>query len=224
MNPGASNPDYALGTNEPSVQDALAELVTPGSVVFDVGANVGFLTLILSRLVGPSGYVYAFEPSADNAAVIRENLRRNGVGHALVVCRAAGTSTGMQVLQVSGYSGGHALTGAEAPPDQVGTVPVEVVALDDFVDQQGVRPPDVVKIDVEGFELGVLLGMPKLLADRGPTLLIEVDGGSSSGHDRKVAEITEHLRGFDYFLEKLPDAYPAGGWIVSHWIARRTGS
>jgi FkbM family methyltransferase len=219
MNPGHSNPAYALGSNERAVQEAFERLVAPGSVAYDVGANVGFFTLVLARLVGPAGYVYAFEPAAENAALVRQNMARNHFDHVLVVCRAAGTSTGPQLLQVSAYSGGHALQEAEAPPDQVGSLPVEVVALDDFVAQAGVRPPDVVKIDVEGFELGVLQGMRRILAERQPALLVEVDDGTIAGHDRKVEEIRVFLGGFGYSMERLPDSY-GPGWFVSHWVAR----
>jgi FkbM family methyltransferase len=220
MNPGRSNPAYALGSNERAVQEAFERLVSPGSVAYDVGANVGFFTVVLARLVGPHGYVYAFEPSAENAAVVRENVARNGFHHVLVVCRAVGSSTGPQLLQVSSYSGGHALQGAEAPPDQVGTLPVEVVSLDDFAAQPGVRPPEIVKIDVEGFELGVLHGMRTTLERHRPTLLVEVDDATTAGHDRKVAEITGFLEEAGYSLERLADSYPPGGWVVSHWVAQ----
>lgn len=220
INPGPSNPDYALGTNEPAVQEALAVLLAPGSVLYDVGANVGFLAALAARLVGPEGAVYAFEPDAANAAMARHNLALNGADGAVVVCRAVGATSGLSTLQLAAYAGGHALTSAAAPPDQVAAVTVEVVALDDFVALPGVRPPDVVKIDVEGAELDVLAGMAGLLATRAPVLLLELDAASAAEHERKAAEVAAWLTAHCYDMSRLPDGYPGDGWVVSHWVCR----
>src|SRR4051794_28059404 len=73
FNPGGSNPGYALGTSEPFVQDALVSLVKPGMTAFDIGANVGFLAVILARLVGAGGRVVCFEPLENNAEMIERN-------------------------------------------------------------------------------------------------------------------------------------------------------
>ena len=62
IDPSTSNPDYATGANELPVQQALAQYLSPGAVFYDVGANIGFLTIIGARLVEPHGRVYAFEP------------------------------------------------------------------------------------------------------------------------------------------------------------------
>lgn len=223
VNPGRSNPEYALGTNEASVQDALEGVVKPGSVVYDVGSNVGFMTLVVCRLVGPEGYVYAFEPDTDNAAVIRHNLAQNAITNALVVCRAVGARTGPSELQLAEYSGGHAAEGSEPPPDFVSRVPVEMVTLDDFAATSGVLPPDVVKIDVEGGELGVLEGMVATLRNHAPTLLVEFDGPTPASHDARLESASAFLADRGYELERLPDAYPPGGWLISHWLATPRG-
>jgi FkbM family methyltransferase len=220
MNAGASNPDYALGSNEPSVQEALQDLVAVDAVVYDVGANVGFLTLVCARLVGAGGYVYAFEPEFGNAALIRHNLRSNRVSHALVVARAVGASTGTTELQLAGYSGGHVLAGSPPPPDLVAIVPVEAVSLDDFVRLPGARPPDVVKIDVEGAELAVLNGAVELLAAQRPILLMELDDASRAGHDVKSAVLRAWLDDHGYDMARLSDSYVSDSWAISHWVCR----
>lgn len=140
LNPGMSNPEYALGSNEESVQAAFGELLRPGAVVYDVEASIGFVTLVFARLVGEAGQVYAFEPDLDNAALVRSNVLANGIEHVLVVCRAVAASSGAGSLALDAYSGGHALSSVAPPPAHIATVPVEVVSLDDFVALGGPRP------------------------------------------------------------------------------------
>ena len=73
--------DYASGRNEATVQEAVAGHLRPGSVFFDVGANVGFFTLLAARAVGPRGHIVAVEPMPENVAALRRNLERNHVPH-----------------------------------------------------------------------------------------------------------------------------------------------
>lgn len=222
MNPGRSNPEYALGTNELPVQLAIERELKVGAVVYDVGANVGFLTVLCAHIVGPSGFVYAFEPNLSNAAIAAHNARRNGLGHVLVTSRAAAARTGVAPLYLAEYSGGHSLVeesdGSNPPP--IGTVDVETVTLDDFAAMPGVRPPDLVKIDVEGAELAVIEGMGELLARVRPCLLVELDDAEELGHQRKLDELSSHLHRHGYAMERLPPAYPSIAWVVSHWLCR----
>jgi len=77
INPGGANPGYALGTTEPGVQQALAELLEPGMTFYDVGANMGFFSLIAWRRVGPHGRVRSFEPLPESARTLRHNVALN---------------------------------------------------------------------------------------------------------------------------------------------------
>lgn len=78
------------GTLETSVQEAMRRLLPRGGVFFDVGANIGFFSLIAARLVGPDGKVVAFEPVPATAALISENAQRNGLATIDVRERAVG--------------------------------------------------------------------------------------------------------------------------------------
>ncbi|MEO1065184.1 MAG: FkbM family methyltransferase [Actinomycetota bacterium] len=216
---GGSNPAYVVGTNERPVQEALEQLLEPGSTCYDVGANIGYFTLLASRLVGPAGRVVAFEPAPENLAVLAGNVERNGADNVLLSSRAVSRSTGADRLQLASFSGGHSLV--EAAGGNTGVAPlVETVALDDFVDTAGVPRPDLVKIDVEGAELLVLEGMTRLLGEGGPIVLVEADGADEAEHDRRLAPISELLTDRGYRLERLEDSYPTIEWVVSHWVAR----
>jgi FkbM family methyltransferase len=135
-------------------------LLRPGSVVFDVGAHQGCYSLCLASWVGPRGHVYAFEPFPQNADLIRYNARLNGAQNITVVQAAAGATKGR--IRVS--QDHQSVAPADAPSFEV-----DCVALDDFAAAR----PDLLKIDVEGFEASALRGAQKILASV-PNLVIEV--------------------------------------------------
>jgi FkbM family methyltransferase len=179
INLGGSFVRYLTGDAEPEVQEALAELLKPGQTVYDVGANIGFFTILCSRLVGPSGRVYAFEPIPRNLATLKRNIALNGLTNVVVVEMALSSSSGTAEMFVSPWSAFHSLNveGASKQdnhgPD-AGEIVVQTVTLDEFVRDDGVHAPDLVKIDVEGAELIVLAGMRETLRTLKPLVLCEL--------------------------------------------------
>ncbi len=220
FDPGPSNPDYGRGDNELPVQRALAEIVRPGDVVFDIGANVGFFSIICARLTGPSGRVFAFEPVAANAELIRRNAGLNEFGNISVVEQAVSDRTGTGELVLAEYSGGAALSTTTPPPDAAGSIEVELITIDAAVDDGHIPPPDVVKIDVEGVEIEVLRGMTDTMRRDRPIIVCEIDDGTRAGYDRKHRECVEYLESLDYSITPLPDSYVGGTWLVGHFVAR----
>lgn len=195
INLGGSFVRYLTGDAEPEVQNTLAELVKPGQTVYDVGANIGFFTMLCSRLVGPEGAVYAFEPIPQNVATLRHNVALNGLTNVVIIEKALSSSTGAAEMFVSPWSAFHSLNVAGASKQenhgpQSGEIVVQTVTLDEFVRGEDVRAPDLVKIDVEGAELVVLDGMRETLRSRQPLLLVEV-------HDTNAA-YSELVDSIDY--------------------------
>lgn len=205
INLGGSYLRYLKGDAEPEVQQALAELVKPGQTVYDVGANIGFFTILCSRLVGPQGRVYAFEPIPQNLATLRHNVALNGLGNVTIVEKALSSSTGTAEMFVSPWSAFHSLNveGATKQEDHgpdVGEVTVQTVTLDEFLRGEGVRAPDLVKIDVEGAELIVLAGMRETLRSVKPLLLCEL-------HDTKL-DYGEFVDSIDYRVRVIDGGRP----------------
>jgi FkbM family methyltransferase len=200
INLGGSFLRYLTGDAEPEVQEALAELIEPGQTVYDVGANIGFFTIFCSRLVGPQGRVYAFEPIPENLVTLRRNIALNKLTNVVVVEQALSASTGTAQMFVSPWSAFHSLNvdGASKRenhgPDG-GEITVETITLDEFVSQAGVSAPDLVKLDVEGAELLVLEGMRETLRSTQPLLLVEV-------HDTKD-EYSEFVEAIDYSVRVI---------------------
>jgi FkbM family methyltransferase len=144
--------------------------LTPGAKVVDVGANVGYNSVYAARRVGPRGRVVAIEPAADNLRVLQENISTNGLTNVAVHAVAAGRANEVRDLYLRGeVSAVNSLFPDSMYAEVTGTEQVRVAPLDDLVDFE----PDLVKIDVEGAELDVLAGMPRLL--RSPALLLVVE-------------------------------------------------
>ena len=155
---------------------ALARALGPGDVFWDIGANIGFYTLLGAAIVGRTGRVVAFEPEATSRARLFENIARNAFDHVDVKPIALGRErTVLQLETASRASAGvHRLVGAAGPGLDGERVDVEVWP-GDAVRAAGAPVPTAVKIDVEGFELDVLQGMAQTLADPGcRALLVEV--------------------------------------------------
>lgn len=210
INLGGSFLRYLTGDAEPEVQKALAELVKPGQTVYDVGANIGFFTILCSRLVGPQGHVYAFEPIPQNLATLRHNVTLNALGNVTIVEAALSSSTGSAEMFVSPWSAFHSLnvegaTKQDNHGPQAGEITVQTVTLDEFVQGEGVRAPDLVKIDVEGAELIVLAGMGATLRSVKPLLLCELHD-TKAGYAELVDSIGYRVRVIDGESPELADA------------------
>lgn len=200
INLGGSFLRYLTGDAEPEVQQALAELIEPGQTVYDVGANIGFFTILCSRLVGSQGKVYAFEPIPENVVTLRHNIALNKLTNVIVVEQALSASTGTAEMFVSPWSAFHSLNvdGASKRenhgPDG-GQITVATVALDEFVQGDGISAPDLIKLDVEGAELLVVEGMRETLRSVQPLLLVEV-------HDTN-REYAEFVDSIDYSVRVI---------------------
>jgi FkbM family methyltransferase len=151
------------GGLEPGTRRVLTSLIRPGMGVADVGANVGLLTLSCAVAAGPSGQVYAFEPEPGPRSQLEKTLKLNGLSWVRTFDQAVGAVTEQRTFHISPVIG-HSSLYALPPEDGLGRdVTVQVTRLDDVIGP-GQRL-DVVKIDVEGAELDVLVGMARLLRE-----------------------------------------------------------
>ncbi|PDQ17842.1 methyltransferase [Mesorhizobium sanjuanii] len=215
-----ADPDFARGTYELPIQETIASLLAPGNVFYDVGANIGFFSLIAARRVGPHGQVYAYEPVPRNAAAIGRSRDVNRLSIIHVFTEAVGAVTGDAELLLARHLGGATLAMESMPPDMSGRLMVRTTTLDDSIATHGLRPPTLVKIDVEGAEVDVLRGMTAALTAYRPKVICEVDAATKSGLDRKAREIIEFLATAGYAVSSLPAAYANDGWRVEHILAQ----
>jgi FkbM family methyltransferase len=164
-----------FGDLETSVQEALVRHLAPGGVLYDIGANVGFFALFGARLVGPGdGIVYAFEPAPASVRAIEANAILNGFENIVVIPRAVGSRPGRARLQLVEDQSWSKLEQYGAHPETLQVIEVELVQIDDMLRAEQIRPPTVIKIDVEGAELAVIDGMRRTLAEHHPAIVCEL--------------------------------------------------
>jgi FkbM family methyltransferase len=219
FNSGESCPELALGTYEIPIQHIFTEYLKAGDVFYDVGANVGFFSIIAAKLVGDNGQVYAFEPGSSNAVAVRHNAQLNNFNHIEVIEKAVSDKSGAGQLLLAKYSGGHTLATADAPPDLAGEVTVDLISIDDLIAQKQIAPPNFVKVDVEGAELNVLKGMKETIKTYQPTIIYEVDDGDRAVYERKYQELADFLQSFNYQVTQIENSYDTIDWCVGHGIA-----
>jgi FkbM family methyltransferase len=166
---------YVFGTYEPGVVQGLEELIRPGWTAVDVGANIGYFTLLMANRVGPQGKVIAFEPLAENFRILQENIQLNG--HTNVVAENLALMSRTERIELRSATPGAITWVASVRIDQNSAVEsqsVEAVTLDEYVQKKGIAKVDFLKIDVEGAEASVLEGATNVLNRDKPILLIEM--------------------------------------------------
>ena len=147
---------------EPYELGVVRKLVRPGDVFFDIGANVGFYSLMASQLVGGEGVVHAFEPASFAYEVLSKNIRLNRASNVVANRVAVGETGGEVELFVNRESGLSSL-GQTGRGQVVGAEKVPSVSLDEYMDQHEISRVNFLKIDVEGYEGHVLRGARRLI-------------------------------------------------------------
>lgn len=173
-----------LLTKEAGTVAWIRDAVSPGEVFYDVGANIGLYSLLAAHRVGPTGSVYAFEPHAANFLSLLHNIDLNGLSgivHPLAV--ALHNKEGLFPFNYRNWTAGSSKSQLDSTKDgdekEFRPILAELkfsAPLDVLVERQYLRPPDHVKIDVDGNELFVLEGMRRLLQTHPPrTLQVEIN-------------------------------------------------
>lgn len=206
---GASTHGCWLGSYEHDKHRRFAATLQPGQVVYDVGANAGFYTLLAARRVGGQGNVVAFEPLPRNLHYLCRHLALNRERAVRVVDAAVADRDGTAMLDPGPHP-------SMASLDVGGSVQVRTVRLDTLV-AEGLPPPDVIKIDVEGAECQVLRGAQEVLVTHRPVVFLATHG------PQVHAACCELLRELGYGLVPLDTSEAETATEVVACWAPRTG-
>ena len=160
---------FFRGTYEPEQTALFASLLKPGDVLYDVGAHVGWHTLIASPLVGSDGHVVAFEPQPENGWILQRHLQLNGLTNVTLMKVAAAETSGTALFDPGSGTGTGSLS-------REGKVQVETARVDELVRDESIPPPSLMKIDVEGGEDQVVAGAIETIAKHRPTILLHTHG------------------------------------------------
>lgn len=158
-----------LGTYERKTRVAFEKAVKKEDVVYDIGANVGFYTLLASVLVGPNGKVYAFEPLPENIKYLRKHLEINNITNVKIIEAAVSDHNGIGSF-ICPSDRRMACLSSE------GELKVKIFSLDEAILKDNFPIPQYLKIDVEGGEMSVLAGAKMLLLEHHPIIFLATHG------------------------------------------------
>jgi len=186
---------------EPMETAAIVERVRPGMLVLDIGANVGYHSLLLSRQVGSTGRVIAFEPDPENFGYLQQSVGSLPLANVELVNAAVWNRSGtIELYRNAEHPGDHQIYPSDEAREHL---TVQTVAVDDVIGDADV---DFVKMDIQGAEGGAVEGMQRLLERRPPaTMLMEFwpSGLRTAGTDPEA--LYRYLHGLGYAIHRCDD-------------------
>jgi FkbM family methyltransferase len=189
---------------EPTVFAALKDRIGPGAIVLDIGANIGWFTMLAARWAGGAGRVYAFEPAPESLAALRRHVELNGLTERVeVIGQAVSELPGEATFYAHAFNGENSLSANHAgrvPPAE--TRRVTVTTVDEFCAARGVVPT-LLKIDIEGFELHALRGARRTLSKHRPSVIVEMHPAKWDDAGESTASAASTLAALNYRVVPL---------------------
>ncbi len=181
---------FIKGTYEPKNVEAIQKTVQEDDVAYDVGAHVGYFSVLMGDIVGSGGKVIAFEPRGLNLGYLQRHVSANNCHNIEIVSKAVGDHSGHAKLETRTGSG----TGYIS---DTGDEDVEITSIDELVESGDLPPPTFLKIDVEGGEMAVLRGARKVIEAQRPRMILATHG------DEIDAECRALLREWNYDMQDI---------------------
>ncbi len=191
----------STGEYEAMSMKCCKEILKPGMVFVDVGANIGLFSLMAARQVGPEGHVYAFEPGAGNCALLRKNMEQNGYKNVTVIEKAVSDKSGTCTLYESGFNpADHRTYHVSKGRKQV---TIQSISLDEYFPADA--RIDMLKMDIEGAEETAIRGMERVLGIC-PVLLLECWPSMLAKAGTDAVKLFKNLEERGYKLSLVDDA------------------
>lgn len=138
----------------------IKDSINEGDIVIDIGANIGYYTLLFARLVGNTGKVYSFEPDPRNCLLLEKNIQINDYNNIVLEKKAISDKTEKSILYVTDDNAGSTMHKGNSTTKN--EIDIDAITLDDYFKANSIAP-DFIKIDIEGYELNALKGMKMVL-------------------------------------------------------------
>jgi FkbM family methyltransferase len=176
-------------------------------VVLDIGANIGYYTLLAARLLGGSGRVISFEPVPSNYALLLRNIDVNGYKNIEAVPRAVSNTCGMTTLYLDKINfGGHSFSQENMPVTE-DTVEVETTTLDNYLENEaGIEHVDFIKTDAQGAEGLIFEGAEKTLRSNDLRIMMEFWPFGLENMGTDPMSLIERIRDFGFRIQTVEDA------------------
>ncbi len=163
-----SGSGFVRGNYELEKTDAILNAVKPNDIVLDVGAHIGYFSMLMSKIVGDSGRIYSFEPRPLNHKMLTKNIEVNNCSNVTIIKSAIGNFTGeVNFDATTGTGTGHV--------SNDGNISVAITTIDKFCSSEDVKP-SFIKIDIEGGEVEALHGAKQTILKYKPTILLATHG------------------------------------------------
>lgn len=187
---------------EPHLSTVIQKILRPGGHAIDAGAHVGYTTVVMAKIVGPTGWVIAAEPLRVIFQLLCSNCMLNGVPNvfALHCALGSGKSKSVSMAPVDYWAPGNLMDSAVGAGGE--QVPVRTI------DGLGVRDVDLIKIDVQGYEIEVLLGAGRTISESRPVLLVEVEDFQLQRQGVSAFQLLQKLKEMGYQLAWIDNDYP----------------
>ena len=195
------------GVFGPRDTQTMKDNVFSGNIVVDLGANIGYFTCLLAKIVGEDGKVFAFEPDPRNLKLLRRNIQENNYKNVIIADKAVSDVNGSCTLYSSQKKFGANRIFESKKKQTHDFIPIksETICLDDYFEKQNLlKKIDFIKIDVEGSEFRAFNGMKKILelnnnlkifTEIAPSLL--EDAGSSG---KQVLDFLQEHKFINFFI------------------------
>jgi FkbM family methyltransferase len=189
------------GVWEPEENEYLRSHLRPGMTTLDIGANVGYTALVMSKVVGDEGLVIALEPEPLNFNLLCTNIKANAVRNVLPIHAAAGEDTGSTLLERSPDNAGDHRTAPH--PMGIAALEVPLVAIDNLLPSE--LRVDFVFVDAQGYDHRIVRGMASVIDRMRPPMMLEFWPVGILGLGDDPDEVLEEYRKFGYRIALLPD-------------------
>jgi len=187
------------GKYSPDITNTFESVINQGDICFDIGANVGALTLVMSKLTGTSGIVYSFEPNQIVFNRLLENIEMNKLKNVIPIKLGLGEKNENMGLYISNEDPGNAGLTKGLIYDEL----IQVTSLDSFVDSNSIDKIDLIKVDVEGMEYSVFLGGQKSLRIHKPTIIFETLKNRRERRPQVYEDLEIFLQRLGYLLFRI---------------------
>lgn len=188
---------WLRGIYEPEVEAYISRVLKPGDAFIDVGAHVGYFSVIAASIVGNNGEVHCFEPNRKVFELLKASIAFNELRNVHAHPVALWSKSGALVLITPRDSGFSYVRTNESRYNAPGDI-VQAITLDQYASQSVKCQVKLIKLDVEGAEYHVLLGMQRILQSQSPCLILEAQDWSLSRFGHNLADIFVLLGGYGY--------------------------